>query len=95
VKSVLITEDSDLMKQGIYVAGARNAKWKLVCASKVGNCRFYNLADDPLEEYPLPKPGGCAADMPARPNDPAWNYCYLEAAIARRSILSPLFKPQT
>jgi arylsulfatase A-like enzyme len=93
VRDVVMTEDSDLMKQGVYVAGARNGQWKLVCAKKADNCAFYNLANDPLEEYPLPRPANCADAQRAKPEQPAWNYCYLQDAVAKRSILSPSYKP--
>jgi arylsulfatase A-like enzyme len=88
VRDVLLTEDSDLLNGGIKVVGARNRDWKLVCSESAGNCRFYNLASDPLEEYPLEKPAACAADPgPPDADNPAWNYCYLEDVVATQSIL--------
>jgi arylsulfatase A-like enzyme len=88
VKDVLLTEDSDLLNGGIKVVGARNRDWKLVCSESAGNCRFYNLASDPLEEYPLDRPAVCTAE-PGSPDadDPAGNYCYLESVVATQSIL--------
>lgn len=88
VRNVLLTEDSDLLKGGIKVVGARNRDWKLVCAESASNCSFYNLAQDPLEEFALERPATCAADQgPVKADDPAWNYCYLESVVATQSIL--------
>jgi len=88
VRDVLLTEDSDLLKGGIYVVGARNRDWKIVCTETAGNCSFYNLARDPLEEYKLDRPAACAADPgPQDADNPAWNYCYLNGVVATRSIL--------
>ena len=89
VKSVLVTEDSDLMNGGVYVVGARNKKWKVVCDKTAENCAFYNLVNDQLEEYPLPKPASCAGVLDTvKADDPSWNYCYLQHAVATGSILT-------
>jgi arylsulfatase A-like enzyme len=89
VKSVIITEDSDLMKQGIYVVGARNKDWKVVCGETADNCAFYNLVSDQLEEYPLDHPKSCDGVLDGvKADDPAWNYCYLQHAVATNSILT-------
>lgn len=89
VKSVILTEDSDLMKQGIYVVGARNRDWKVVCGRTADNCALYNLVNDQLEEYPLSRPASCAGVLDTvKPADPAWNYCYLQHAVAAGSILT-------
>jgi arylsulfatase A-like enzyme len=94
VNGVLLTEDQDLMRDNVNVVGARNKDWKLVCATSPDNCAFYNLVDDPLEEYPLPKPGDCdGAPTLAKRDDPRWNYCHLDRAVATESILSPGYKP--
>jgi len=88
VRDVLLTEDSDLLKGGIKVVGARNRGWKIVCGERADNCQFYNLANDPLEEYPLAKPASCDGALAAtKADDPQWNYCYLENVVATRSIL--------
>jgi arylsulfatase A-like enzyme len=93
VTGVLLTEDQDLMRDNVNVVGARNKAWKLVCNTSPDNCAFYNLTDDPLEEYPLPKPADCrGAPALAKPDDPGWNYCYLDRAVATESILSPGYK---
>src|SRR5690606_34881607 len=83
VRDVLLTEDSDLLKGGVKVVGVRNRDWKLVCAESAANCSFFNLASDPLEEFPLDRPTACAAD-PAVPaaGDPTGNYCYLNNVVA-------------
>jgi arylsulfatase A-like enzyme len=65
--------------------GARNATYKVVCNfnTNPSNCTFYNLATDPLEEYPLTKPGSCPSGTPS---DSAWHYCRLIDVINLYSI---------
>ncbi len=80
-KGYVLTESINLMANGTPHIGARNKNYKLVCAG--GNtpeyCEFYNLEDDPLEEYPLPKPESCAgySEGSLTPASPEWNYCRL------------------
>jgi arylsulfatase A-like enzyme len=81
----ILTESQNLMPGGgnaIWV-GARNGTYKVVCTSSTSNCTFYNLVDDPLEEYPLTKPGSCTGWTTA---DPEWHYCRLIDVIDTYSI---------
>jgi len=88
VEGYLLTESSNLMKQGETVVGARNATYKVVCIDAADNCALYDLTADPLEEYPLDAPESCpAATDAAAPESPRWNYCYLTGIVARNSIL--------
>jgi len=61
------------------------------------NCIFYNLIDDPLEEYPLTKPRSCAEYENGRwtPADPGWHFCRLREVIARKSLLASPATPNS
>jgi hypothetical protein len=78
------------MAGGTRMVGAQNATYKVVCAESPGNCQFFSLADDPLEEYPLDKPDSCAdyAKGEWTPADPQWHYCRLTDVVAKESFLS-------
>ena len=72
--------------------GARNAKYKLICAenAETANCTFYNLLDDPLEEYPLAKPDSCDnyKNGTWTPAKPEWHFCRLQEVIGKESFLA-------
>lgn len=89
-KGYILTETKNLMTGGTRMVGARNATYKVVCTDNPGNCMFYDIAKDPLEEYPLAKPEGCAdyASGKWSPRDPQWHYCLLTDVVARESFLS-------
>lgn len=86
----VLTESENLMTGGTRMVGARNAAYKVVCTGSPDNCEFYNLVDDPLEEYPLAKPDSCAGytDGTWTPADPQWHYCRLKSVVAEESFLS-------
>jgi len=86
----ILTETENLMTGGTKMVGARNATYKVVCTDNPGNCEFYNLAGDPLEEYPLARPDSCADYTNGKwtPKDPQWHYCRLTDVVARDSFLS-------
>ncbi len=71
--------------------GARNAAYKVVCTdgTDAGDCEFYDLVDDPLEEYPLAVPADCGgyADGTWTPAAPRWHYCRLTEVVETRSFL--------
>ncbi len=93
-KGYLLTETINLMTPDrTRQAGARNGAWKIVCTNGYANsdCEFFNLAKDPLEEYPLEKPASCA-DYAAgkwKTSDPQWNYCRLNEVMAKESFMQP------
>jgi arylsulfatase A-like enzyme len=72
--------------------GARNATYKVICDAntKTESCVFYNIVDDPIEEYPLEKPVSCAnyENGTWRTSDPEWHFCRLKEVIAKKSILA-------
>ena len=80
------------MTNGTQHVGARNAKYKIACAGGIEseNCFFYNLEDDPLEEYPLEKPVSCInyAGNGWTPENPEWHYCRLMEVIREDSYVN-------
>jgi len=91
-KGYLLTESLNLMTGGTKQVGARNATYKVVCTgdTETGSCEFYNLLNDPLEEYPLEKPDSCAAytDGTWSPENPQWHYCRLKEVVKEHSFIS-------
>ena len=91
-KGYVLTECVNLMTNGTQHVGARNAKYKIVCAGGIEseNCFFYNLEDDPLEEYPLEKPVSCEnyAGNSWTPENPEWHYCRLVEVIKEDSYVN-------
>jgi len=89
-RDYILTETENLMTGGTKMVGARNATYKVVCTGGADDCLFYNLKRDPLEEYPLSRPAGCAdyENGGWTPADPEWHYCHLAGVVARDSFLS-------
>lgn len=73
-------------------AAARDAGYKLLCAedTQTASCNFYNLIEDPLEEYPLPKPGSCLrySNGTWTPEDREWHFCNLQNVLRTQSFLN-------
>jgi hypothetical protein len=86
----ILNENKNLMTNGTRWVGAQNATYKGRLHRRSDNCEFYNLASDPLEEYPLAKPESCADYVNGKwkPADPRWHYCRLTDIVARESIFS-------
>jgi arylsulfatase A-like enzyme len=92
-KGYLLTETVNLMTADkTRQAGARNGTYKIVCTNGFASkdCQFFNLAKDPLEEYPLEKPAGCADYVAGKwkPAEPKWNYCRLNEVVAKESFMA-------
>ncbi|WAT17284.1 sulfatase-like hydrolase/transferase [Aurantiacibacter sp. MUD11] len=83
---VVLTESVNLMTGGTRVVGIRNARYKLVCADDPADCEFFDIAADPLEQYPLATPESCAAG--GGRGVEASNYCTLRGALAAESIFA-------
>ncbi len=86
----ILNENKNLMTGGTEIVGARNAVYKVVCTNSTDNCLFYNLAEDPLEEYPLDRPGSCAdyTNKKWTPKNPEWHYCRLVDVVSKESFLA-------
>jgi hypothetical protein len=86
----ILNENTNLMTGGTRWVGAQNATYKVVCIDGTSNCTFYNLVNDPLEEYPLAKPDNCADYTNGKwtPKDPQWHYCRLTDVVAKDSFLA-------
>jgi len=91
-KGYLLAETINPVMQNLRHAGARNAKYKIVCAenAQTASCTFYNLMDDPLEEYPLAKPDSCANYQNGTWTTavPEWHFCRLQEVIAKESFMA-------
>lgn len=87
----ILTETENLLQNGIRQVGARNATYKVICTQQAqsGECEFYNLQADPLEEFSLEKPASCDGYRSVAPAaaDERWHYCRLVNIIETRSIL--------
>ena len=79
------------VKPNLKQVGARNKTYKLICdeTPETANCVFYNLVDDPIEEYPLPKPDSCDdyKNGTWTTADPEWHFCRLQDVILHESFL--------
>ena len=97
-KGYLLAETINPVKANLMEVGARNAKYKVICDNNADteSCIFYNLVDDPIEEYPLNKPESCTGyqDGTWTPDNPEWNFCYLQEIIAKKSFLADPPKPK-
>jgi arylsulfatase A-like enzyme len=91
-KGYMLAETVNPVMKNLHQAGARNATYKLICTdnAETANCTFYNLIDDPLEEYPLAKPDSCAnyENGTWTPAVPAWHFCRLQEVIGKDSFLA-------
>jgi len=86
----ILTETKNLMTGGTRMVGAQNATYKVVCTDSASDCLFYNLVNDPLEEYPLDKPDSCSDYTNGKwtPANPQWHFCRLTDVVAKDSFLS-------
>ena len=86
-QAYLLTETATGARQQV---GARNGAYKVVCMNDAQSCEFYDLVNDPLEEYPLDKPGDCAkyADRTWTAADREWHYCRLTEVVATESFFA-------
>jgi arylsulfatase A-like enzyme len=86
----LTAETVNLMTGGAREVGARNRDYKLVCKDGSDNCEFFNLAKDPLEEFPLAKPSDCAAYQNGKsmPANSEWHYCRLNEVVKTKSFFA-------
>jgi arylsulfatase A-like enzyme len=91
-KGFLLTETVNPVMNNQRQAGARNLKYKVLCTDKAdtASCQFYNLIDDPLEEYPLAKPDSCSnyTNGTWTPADPKWHFCRLQEVLGKESFLA-------
>ncbi len=88
----LLTETINPVKNNQRQVAARNASYKVLCTenAETASCTFYNLMNDPLEEYPLAKPESCAnyKNGTWTPAAPEWHFCRLQEVIRKESFLA-------
>lgn len=96
-RDYLLAETLNPVMNDLRHAAARNRRYKVVCAERAtpDACEFFNLEQDPLEEFPLVKPAQCEQDASERwtEMDSAWHFCRLMGVIERESFLSPDWIP--
>lgn len=84
----VLSETVNLMRNSMRQVGARNASHKIICTDDTDNCVFYNLVNDPLEEYPLDKPENCngytEGDWTSAETN--WHFCKLIEVVTNNSI---------
>jgi arylsulfatase A-like enzyme len=87
----VMSETINPLANNARLAAARDASYKLLCAedTQTASCTFYNLIDDPLEEYPLPKPGSCLnfGSGTWTPANREWHFCRLQSVLGTQSFL--------
>jgi len=91
VKDFQLTETMNPVRQNMLQVAARNQRYKVLCSNDAApeHCEFYDLVDDPIEEYPLPRPASCDGYQTGMKTAAAqWSYCHLHEVIAKQSILS-------
>jgi arylsulfatase A-like enzyme len=95
-RGFVLSESINLMTNGTKHVGARNSKYKVTCAGGIEgeNCAFYNLENDPLEEYPLQKPDSCAKYKEGNltPSDQDLHYCRLMEVVKEDSYANGVIK---
>jgi arylsulfatase A-like enzyme len=86
----ILNENTNLMTKNTRWVGAQNATYKVVCIENTTDCTFFNLVNDPLEEYPLAKPESCTDYVNGKwtPKDPGWHYCRLTEVVAKDSFIA-------
>jgi arylsulfatase A-like enzyme len=87
----VMSETINPLANNARLAAARDATYKLLCAedTQTASCTFYNLIDDPLEEYPLAKPASCVnfGNGTWTPADRDWHFCRLQTVLGTQSFL--------
>lgn len=91
-RGFVLSESINLMTNGTKHVGVRNGEYKVTCAGGLEdqNCAFYNLDNDPLEEYPIKKPDTCEKYKAGglTPKDQDWHYCRLMEVIREDSYVN-------
>ncbi|MDM7994919.1 MAG: sulfatase-like hydrolase/transferase [Acidobacteriota bacterium] len=88
----VMSESVNPLADNARQAAAKDATYKLLCteSTQSASCNFYNLVEDPLEEYPLPKPGSCLnfSNGTWTPADREWHFCNLQSILSTQSFLN-------
>jgi arylsulfatase A-like enzyme len=88
----VMSETINPLANNVRAAAAKNSIFKLLCTenTRTASCAFYDLIDDPLEEYPLQKPADCLnfGNGTWTPADRMWHFCRLQNVLSTQSFLS-------
>jgi len=91
-RDYLLVEVINPTKQNLRQVAARNTHYKVLCTTSAdtADCEFYDLVEDPLEEFKLSKPASCEAYRKGSLNPEAsdWSFCHLQQVLAKESMLS-------
>jgi hypothetical protein len=90
-RGYLLAETINPLQRNLKQVAARNARYKVICNDRavIDACVFYDLVDDPLEEYPLARPASCAGyDAAARSRNTTWHFCRLLDVVATESFIA-------
>lgn len=86
----VLSENVNLMTGGTRMVSARNASHKLACVEGIDSehCEFFDLVNDPLEEYPLEEPLACTDYVNGEwtPEQHQWHFCRLSEVAATQSF---------
>jgi hypothetical protein len=76
-------------KGSVFESGALEVPERVSNRDGTGTVAFYNLSEDPLEEYPLTKPAGCSlySNGVWSPADEGWHFCRLTEVVRLKSFL--------
>jgi len=92
LRDALVVDVVNPTKQNLRQSAARNARYKVLCTgtAATADCEFYDLVEDPLEEYKLPRPASCDPYQKgsSQPQTREWNFCRLQEVLAKESALS-------
>ncbi len=95
-KDYLLAETTNPVKNNVAEVAARNERYKVFCVEnpQLGSCTFYDLKEDPLEEYPMKKPESCANYASTwTTRAPEWSFCRLQEVVAKDSFLAKPIPP--
>ena len=91
-RDAMVVDVVNPTRQNLRQSAARNARYKVLCTgdAATANCEFYDLVEDPLEEYKLATPASCGPYRQGslRPEAREWNFCRLQEVLAGESALS-------
>ncbi|HSW39852.1 MAG TPA: sulfatase-like hydrolase/transferase, partial [Acidobacteriota bacterium] len=91
-RGYMVSETVNPLANNLRQAAARNATYKLLCTeeTQTASCLFYDLINDPLEEYPLTKPVTCLnfSNGTWTPADREWHFCNLQNVLNSQSFLN-------
>lgn len=88
-RGYVVTETVNLMTNSTRYVGARNGRYTIACTEGVSPeaCEFYDLINDPIQEYPVEEPASCDkyGNGSLQPTDKDWHFCRLVEVVKTHS----------